>query len=47
MEAAGYEVGLAGSAGGKLHTRRGSARTGLFIVDIEMPGMNGFRELPR
>ena len=41
LEAAGYEVELAESAEEALHKARERAY-GLFIVDIEMPGMNGF-----
>ena len=41
LEAAGYEVELAESAEEALHKAR-ERSYGLFIVDIEMPGMNGF-----
>lgn len=41
LEAAGYDVDLAVSAEDALvHAQR--RRYGLFIVDVEMPGMNGF-----
>jgi two-component system chemotaxis sensor kinase CheA len=42
LEAAGYEVDLATSAEeglGKARTRR----YGLFLVDVEMPGMDGYQ----
>lgn len=41
LEAAGYEVELAVSAEEGLEKAR-KRRCGLFIVDVEMPGMNGF-----
>jgi len=41
LEAAGYEVDLASSAEEAL-TRARERRYGLFIVDVEMPGVNGF-----
>jgi len=41
LEAAGYEVDLASSAEEAL-TRASERRYGLFIVDVEMPGVNGF-----
>ena len=41
LEAAGYEVDLAVSAEDALELAR-RRRYGLFIVDVEMPGMNGF-----
>lgn len=41
LESAGYEVDLAASAEAGL-VRARSRRYGLFIVDVEMPGMDGF-----
>lgn len=41
LESAGYEVDLAMSAEQGLQMARGK-RYALFIVDVEMPGMNGF-----
>jgi two-component system chemotaxis sensor kinase CheA len=41
LESAGYEVELAVSAEEALEKARGR-RYGLFIVDVEMPGMDGF-----
>ncbi|MBV8879368.1 MAG: response regulator, partial [Planctomycetaceae bacterium] len=41
LEAAGYEVELAVSAEEGLEKAK-KRRCGLFIVDVEMPGMNGF-----
>ena len=40
-EVAGYKVDLASSAEEGLEKAR-AQRYGLFIVDVEMPGMNGF-----
>jgi two-component system, chemotaxis family, sensor kinase CheA len=46
LESAGYEVDLAVSAedGLEMALRR---RYGMFIVDVEMPGMNGFEFIAR
>jgi two-component system chemotaxis sensor kinase CheA len=41
LEAAGYEVDTAVSAEDGLHKAQ-QRRYGLFLVDVEMPGMNGF-----
>jgi len=41
LESAGYEVELAVSAGDAL-TKAHDRRYSLFIVDVEMPGMDGF-----
>lgn len=41
LEAKGYEVGLASSAEQGLEMAR-AGRYALFLVDVEMPGMNGF-----
>lgn len=41
LEAAGYEVALASSAEEALEKAR-AQRYGLFVVDVEMPGMDGF-----
>jgi two-component system chemotaxis sensor kinase CheA len=41
LESAGYEVDLAVSAEDGLQKAR-QRRYGLFLVDVEMPGMNGF-----
>jgi two-component system chemotaxis sensor kinase CheA len=41
LESAGYEVDLAVSAGDAL-TKAHDRRYSLFIVDVEMPGMDGF-----
>jgi two-component system chemotaxis sensor kinase CheA len=41
LESAGYEVDLAVS-GGEALSRARERRYGLFIVDVEMPGMDGF-----
>jgi two-component system chemotaxis sensor kinase CheA len=41
LETAGYEVDLAASAEEGLRKAR-DRRYGLFLVDVEMPGMNGF-----
>jgi two-component system chemotaxis sensor kinase CheA len=41
LETAGYEVDLCASAEEALHQAR-VRRYGLFIVDVEMPGMDGF-----
>ncbi|MGE0709810.1 MAG: response regulator [Planctomycetota bacterium] len=46
LEAHGYEVGLAGSAEEAL-VRARERRWGLLLVDVEMPGMNGFELLER
>ena len=46
LESAGYEVALAGTAEQGLEmARRG--RYGLFLVDVEMPGMDGFAFVER
>ncbi len=46
LESAGYEVALATSAeAGLLEARR--RRYGLFVVDVEMPGMDGFEFVAR
>jgi two-component system, chemotaxis family, sensor kinase CheA len=41
LESAGYEVDLATSAEDAL-LKAGARRYGLFVVDVEMPGMDGF-----
>jgi two-component system chemotaxis sensor kinase CheA len=41
LESAGYEVDLATSAEEAL-VKAGARRYGLFVVDVEMPGMDGF-----
>jgi len=41
LESAGYEVDLAISAEDGLHKAQ-KRRYGLFLVDVEMPGMDGF-----
>ena len=41
LESAGFEVDMATSAEEALQRAR-SRRYGLFVVDIEMPGMGGF-----
>jgi two-component system chemotaxis sensor kinase CheA len=41
LESAGYEVDLASSAEDALHKAK-DRRYGLFVVDVEMPGMDGF-----
>jgi len=46
LESAGYEVELAVSAEHGLEKAR-EKRYGLFIVDVEMPGMNGFEFVAR
>jgi two-component system, chemotaxis family, sensor kinase CheA len=46
LEAAGYEVDLAVSAEDGL-AKAERRRYGLFIVDVEMPGMNGFEFVAR
>jgi two-component system chemotaxis sensor kinase CheA len=44
LESAGYDVGLAVSGEDGLHEAR-KKRYALFIVDVEMPRMNGFEFL--
>jgi two-component system chemotaxis sensor kinase CheA len=46
LESAGYEVTLAASAEEGL-VRASERAYGLFIVDVEMPGMNGFEFVGR
>ena len=46
LESAGYEVELATSAEEGLE-KAGRARYGLFVVDVEMPGMDGFEFVER
>jgi two-component system chemotaxis sensor kinase CheA len=46
LESAGYEVSLAASAEEAL-VKAGERAYGLFIVDVEMPGMNGFEFVAR
>lgn len=46
LESAGYEVDVASSAEEAL-TKAGSRRYALFLVDIEMPGMDGFTFIER
>jgi two-component system chemotaxis sensor kinase CheA len=46
LESAGYEVDLATSAEEGLE-RAGARRYGLFLVDVEMPGMDGFAFVER
>ena len=46
LESAGYEVDLATSAEEGLVTAR-ERRYGLFLVDVEMPGMDGFEFVAR
>jgi two-component system chemotaxis sensor kinase CheA len=46
LEAAGYQVDLAVSAEDALE-KAARRRYGLFIVDVEMPGMNGFEFVAR
>ena len=46
LESAGYEVDTAASAEEELE-RAQARRYGLFIVDVEMPGMNGFEFVSR
>jgi two-component system chemotaxis sensor kinase CheA len=46
LEAAGYEVELATSGEEALEKAR-RARYAVFVVDVEMPGMNGFELLER
>jgi two-component system chemotaxis sensor kinase CheA len=46
LESAGYEVTLAASAEEAL-VKAGERAYGLFIVDVEMPGMNGFEFVAR
>jgi two-component system chemotaxis sensor kinase CheA len=46
LEAAGYEVDLATSAEEALEKIRGRAYA-LFLVDVEMPGMDGFTFVER
>jgi two-component system chemotaxis sensor kinase CheA len=46
LESAGYEVELATSAEEGLE-KAGQKRYGLFIVDVEMPGMDGFEFVTR
>jgi two-component system chemotaxis sensor kinase CheA len=46
LEAAGYDVDVASSAEEGLAMAR-SGRFGLFLVDIEMPGMDGFTFVER
>jgi two-component system chemotaxis sensor kinase CheA len=46
LESAGYEVTLAASAEEAL-VKTAEQAYGLFIVDVEMPGMNGFEFVAR
>jgi two-component system chemotaxis sensor kinase CheA len=46
LESAGYEVGLATSAEEALGKAK-DKRYGLFVVDVEMPGMDGFEFVAR
>jgi two-component system chemotaxis sensor kinase CheA len=46
LESAGYKVDLATSAEQALDKARGR-RYSLFLVDVEMPGMNGFEFVAR
>jgi two-component system chemotaxis sensor kinase CheA len=46
LESAGYEVDLATSAEEALAKAR-EKRYGLFLVDVEMPGMDGFEFVSR
>jgi two-component system, chemotaxis family, sensor kinase CheA len=46
LESAGYEVELATSAEEGLEKAHGK-RYGLFLVDVEMPGMDGFEFIAR
>jgi len=46
LESAGFEVGVAASAEDALVQVRGK-RYGLFLVDVEMPGMDGFTFIER
>ncbi len=46
LESAGFDVGVAASAEEGLEQAR-SRRYGLFLVDVEMPGMDGFTFVER
>jgi two-component system, chemotaxis family, sensor kinase CheA len=46
LESAGYEVELA-TSGEEALTKAHAARYGLFLVDVEMPGMDGFEFVQR
>jgi len=47
LESAGYEVGVAASAEEGLQAARRERRYDLFLVDVEMPGMDGFELVTR